>query len=982
MNKIINDKKLNKEQLKAVRYQKGPLLIIAGAGTGKTTVITERINWLIRKKLAKPAEILALTFTQKAAMEMEERVDKALPYGYTQLWISTFHAFCEQVLRAEALEIGLDPGFRMMSEAEAVIFLRKNIFRFELDYFRPLGNPYKFIVSLLTHFARLKDEDVSPNEYIHWASSFAKATADKQIQGEKLEAEKYLELAQAYKKYEEMKVKEGVMDFSDLISNTLKLFRTRKTVLEEYQKKYKYLLIDEFQDTNIAQNTLAILLSGEKKNITVVGDDDQAIYRWRGAAISNIVQFRKKFKKAKIVVLDKNYRSTTQILDSSYKLIQNNNPDRLEIKEKISKKLISARNEPGGKIEFLYKNRVEDEAEEVIKKIKALHEEKGWSWSDFAILVRANNHADPFVHTLIRYGLPYQILGPSMLFKQREVKDLIAYLKSLNNLSDSVAFFRVLSMPVFNLDIRDLIFMMNFGEKLGLSLFEALEVIIAYETDDQNHWSRKKNYRQYLPHISKNSFGQLLKIYRMVEKHLSLTKKDSAGQILYFFLEDTGLLQKITEYKSAYEEREALNISKFFDRIKSFEINHEDASVKTVVDYLDMAMELGESPRSSEIDSREQDAVNILTVHQSKGLEFKAVFLVNLVAGRFPSRERKEKIPLPESLIKEILPEGDAHLQEERRLFYVAMTRARDRLYFSASTFYGDGKRERKISPFVYETLGIDLLSSTTENVKQLSLLQYKKYPLVAEKKIFQPVNYLSYTRISTYLTCPLQYKYRYELKIPVPISSAASFGSSIHLALQKFYEMVRARKKVTKKDLLHVLDDVWLPVGYKDRAFEGKMHQRGEKMLTDFFDKFYQAKEIPLELEQLFTIRLNDKLKIGGKIDRVDDLGQGKIEIVDYKTGKIKSPKEIKDDLQMTVYAMAATDEGIYHKKIEEVVLSFYFLGNQEKISSTRTKEQLVKAKDQLSKIAGEIESGKFEAKVGPWCDFCDFKLICEAWQ
>src|SRR3989338_5251634 len=348
---------------------------------------------------------------------MEERVDMALPYGYTQLWISTFHAFCEKVLRSDALEIGLDPGFRMMSEADAVIFLRKNIFRFTLDYFRPLGNPYKFIVSLLTHFSRLKDEDVSPNEYIHWAqvqSSKFKVQSEKG--DEKLDAEKYLELARAYQKYEELKMKEGVMDFADLISNTLQLFRTRKTILKEYQKKYKFLLIDEFQDTNIAQNTIAILLAGEKKNITVVGDDDQAIYRWRGAAISNIIQFRKKFKKAKIVVLDKNYRSTAEILVSSYKLIQNNNPDRLEIKEKISKKLISTRNELGEKIEFLYKNRVEDEAEEVIKKIKTLRDETGWLWSDFAILVRANNHIDPFVHALVRHGLPYQILWPSLLF--------------------------------------------------------------------------------------------------------------------------------------------------------------------------------------------------------------------------------------------------------------------------------------------------------------------------------------------------------------------------------------------------------------------------------------------------------------------------------------------------------------------------------------------------------------------------------------
>ncbi|MBM3283537.1 hypothetical protein FJY90_04825, partial [Candidatus Gottesmanbacteria bacterium] len=666
----INEKILNEEQLEAVQHRGGPLLILAGAGTGKTTVITERIKWIISQNLAKPAEILALTFTDKAAREMEERVDLALPYGYTQMWITTFHAFGERILRQEAINIGLEPGYRLMTQAEAIIFFRKNLFKFDLDYFRPLGNPTKFIEGILQHFGRLKDEDILPNQYIDWVKSEIRNP-----KSEKDELNKYKELAYAYKTYEELKVKEGLMDFADLISNTLKLFRTRKNILRNYQEQFKYVLIDEFQDTNFAQNELAILLAGEKKNITVVGDDDQAIYRWRGAAISNIIQFRQRFPEVKLVVLTKNYRSTQEILDRAYTLIQANNPDRLEVKEKLNKKLEAVRKEKGEKIKFIYCHRVEDEAEETVKEIKKLKleiikekEDESYKWKDFAILVRANNHADSFIRALQRAGIPYQFLGPGMLFKQPEVKDLIAYLKLLDDFSDSVAVFRVLSIPIFDFSSRDMAAVNNFAKRIGLSLFEAIETIVAYYTNELHHWSRKKNYQAYLPYLSEKTQQLLLKLVKMFEKHLSMVKKQTAGQILYYFLEDTGILRQLAEYKTAKEEKIALNISSFFDKLKTYEADHEDASVSAVVDWIDMSMELGESPLSSDTDWTNNDAVNILTLHSCKGLEFPVVFIVNLVNQRFPTSERREQIPIPDALVKEILPEGDYHLEEERRL--------------------------------------------------------------------------------------------------------------------------------------------------------------------------------------------------------------------------------------------------------------------------------------------------------------------------
>ncbi|PJE67305.1 hypothetical protein COU95_03100 [Candidatus Shapirobacteria bacterium CG10_big_fil_rev_8_21_14_0_10_40_9] len=969
---MAEEKKLNGEQLEAVKHGEGPLLIIAGAGTGKTTVITERIKWLVSSGKTKPSEILALTFTDKAAREMEERVDIAMPLGFIQMWISTFHSFCDRVLRAEALHIGLDPKYNLLTEAETIQFLRQNLFKFDLKYFRPLGNPNKFIAGMLQHFSRLKDEDVNPEEYLEYAQGMNRrpATQRAQKETEDTEAEKTLELARAYQTYEELKVKEGVMDFADLISNTLKLFRTRKNILKEYQDKFKYILVDEFQDTNYAQNQLAMLLAGRKANLTVTGDDDQSIYRFRGAAVSNIIQFRQNYPKAKIVVLTKNYRSTQEILDQVYNLIQNNNPDRLEVKEKIDKKLEAVRKISGEKIGFIRADRVENEAEAVARTIATLKAQKNtegteYQFKDFAILIRANNHADAFVRALARAGIPYQFLGPGMLFRQPEVKDLICYLKVLYNFEDSVAMYRILAMDFFEISPRDLAAISNFAKKNNLSLFEACEQI-------------EKIF------VSQKTREVVKKLVKMIHRHLGLIKKETAGQILYYFLQDTGLLRKLAEYKTPVEERRAQNISKFFDKLKTYEVEHEDASVFVVSDWIDLSLELGESPLAADMDWTEVDAVNILTVHSSKGLEFPVVFLVNLVSQRFPTIERREQIPIPEPLIKEILPVGDYHLEEERRLFYVGMTRARDLLFLTAADFYGEGKRERRLSPFVFEVLGEEAVNSIqyTADSGQLSLLEWSK-PEIKEEAVswkLQPVNYLSFSQIDTFNTCPLQYRYKFIQRIPVLPGAAASFGDSIHKTLRDFYREIKDGRKPSKKDLLKILEINWSSQGYASRAHEEKMRETGERMLSDFYEKF-DSKTVPRDLEQSFIIKVSPNLKIGGKIDRIDEKEE-KLEIIDYKTGKILEQKDIDKSLQMTVYALAATDKGLYGKKPEEVILTFYFLGNLEKKSTKRTVSQLEQAKKDLLEKAKEIEKSTFQPSPGVWCDFCDFKLICEAWK
>ena len=939
---------LNPEQKAAATHGSGPLLIVAGAGTGKTTAIVERIKWLLGENLAKPEEILALTFTEKAAREMEERVDQALPYGTFGIWTMTFHSFCDRVLKNEVLQIGLNPHYKLLTEAEIYLLVKKNFWKFKLPNFRPSGNPYKFIDGMISHFSRLKDEDIKVDEYKN---------------------KEYPELEYAYKVYEDLKIAEGVMDFADLITNTLLLFRSRPNVLKRYQKQFKYILVDEFQDTNYAQYEVIKLLAERNSNLTVVGDDSQSIYKFRGAAISNILNFMKDYPHAKQIILTKNYRSTQTILDAAYKLIKHNDPDTLEAKLGITKNLVS-QVEDGEAVELIRTERLEEEAEEVVKRIK------GPNYSDYAILVRANNHSEAFVRALERARIPFQFLGPGALFKQPEIKDLIAYFKVLCDFTDSVSLYRVLSMDIWDISQRDLIALLNYGKKQNLCLFETLEklsVIASHEVAKQSALVEGEIAAvALLPRndnvvfVSDKTKEAITKFVSMVHRHQELIPKETGGQILYFFLEASGLLKSIVNF----EEKRAQNISKFFDKLKTFEAVNSDAGVFAIVDYLNLAMEMGESPTASEIDWSANNAVNILTVHSAKGLEFPVVFLTNLVEGRFPTRERKEQIPVPDELIKDTLPTGDFHLEEERRLFYVGMTRAKQKLFFSAANFYGEGKRERKLSPFVVEA-GIENSKPKIPNQKQIPLFEWTKPEEKISEKSQTKIDYLSYSAIQSFKDCPLHFKLRHILRIPTPTTAPLSMGNSIHLALRDYHR--------DGGNILESLGKNWIMEGYNSKQHEQEALEKAKKFLTEYLDTEIHKNARPLFLEQPFTLRVDPTLKIGGKIDRVDDLGGGLIEIIDYKTGaNVPSQKDIDLDLQMTIYALAASDPGVLGREIEKVKLSFYFFDTASKITTVRTKEQLEEARKELLRIRDEIQKSDFACSHSMWCENCEFKMLC----
>lgn len=967
---MIEKRSLNTEQTSAIKHGQGPLLIIAGAGTGKTTVITERVKNLINEMGVESSSILALTFTEKAASEMQNRIDEALPYGYSQLWLMTFHSFCDRVLRESALHIGLNPSFDLLTEAENLMLLKKNIFDMNLKYFLPHGNPMKFSQGLLSHFSRLSDDDISTEDYLKFAKSLKKGT-----DSEKMEKDMITELANAYAMYSKLKAEKGVMDFSDLISNCLKLFRERPNILEKYQEKFNYILVDEFQDTNYAQNELAILLSGKRKNITVVGDDDQSIYRFRGAALANMIQFRNHFPNSKIISLTKNYRSTQNILDCSYELIQKNNPYRLEVQEKINKKLTSERGLAGDPPEFIYSVKPEDEAENVIKKIKEEISKNKRSYRDFAVLVRANDHALPFQRAFERNKIPAQFLGPGRLFQQEVVKDLIAYLKVLSDVEDTASLYRVLTNPIFNIPAQDIATTMAVAKRKNKSLFTMLKNTDGLSISDE----------------TKKTFSR---ISSMLKKHLELIPNESAGQILFYFFEDSGLLGHYLDPDSQKTERDALNIAKFFERIQNYSSDNQEANIFNVVDWIDLSMQLGESPLAADMDWTENNAVNILTVHSSKGLEFPVVFVVNLVTQRFPGRERKEQIPVPQNLIKEELPQGDENLQEERRLFYVAMTRAKDKLYLTASKYYGDGKQERKVSPFVFDALGEETINNVLKkhilqnSSEQLSLLETLK-PVVQkmetdrpEEKEVQRIDYISYSQLQTFDVCPLHYKLRYIMKLPFVPSAALSFGTSMHAAISSLYQHGFGREKIEETVAKKIIDQTWIEDGYESKAYARLRKKNAEELLIEYMRANLNEEHLPTLTEYPFNFYL-EGVKVLGRFDRVDKVSNGKIEIIDYKTGEnIPDQKKLDNDLQLTLYALASQSlkEPIFQVKPEEIDLTLYYIETNKKLTTKRTHEQLELAKEKIATRLADIITSDFRCSGSIICQNCEYKILCSA--
>jgi DNA helicase II / ATP-dependent DNA helicase PcrA len=952
---------LTEAQREAVTHLAGPLLIIAGAGTGKTTVITRRIAHLIATRQARPSEVLALTFTDKAAAEMEERVDQLVPYGYADVQIATFHAFGDRLIKENALELGLTPDFRVLTRAEQVIFVRDHLFEFPLKHFRPLGDPTRHIQAMITLFSRLKDEDVGADEYLAHAERMRAAATD---DADRLEADEQVELARTYAQYQTLMARLGQIDFGDQIVEVLRLLRTRPHVLRRSQQRYRFILVDEFQDTNYAQFEVVKLLATRHRNVTVVGDDDQAIFRFRGASMSNILDFDRTYPDARKVVLLENRRSPQAVLDAAYRLIQFNNPDRLEVAQGIDKELKSTGSDGRPRVglgpQHLAFDTVSSESDQVAELIAEEHG-AGRPYRDCAILVRANHDADAFLRALNLRGIPWTFSGNAGLYGRPEIRLLIAFLRSVAHPDDSVSLHYLASSDIYQVPIFDLTECATYADRKHRWLFHVLREVPSDVA------------------VGEEGAGAIQRLVADLERYMELARETPTGELLYQFLVDSGLMTRYAK-APAEQEQEVQNVSKFFARIRDASRVLQYDNVREFVNHLDALIDAGDDPAVAEADS-DTPAVHVLTVHKAKGLEWPVVFLVNCVQEKFPTRRRGDALEMPIGLIKDTLPGGDFHLQEERRLFYVGMTRAKELLYLTSAEDMG-GRKKWKTSQFVLEAL--DLPKEAARPFKAEAIEELQGYaPAPAREGTATTVKppgqelTVSHNQVDDYQTCPLKYQYIHVKRIPLRQHHSVVYGSALHKAVE-FYLKRRAVGNFTSlEDFLLAFDDAWRNEGFLTREHEEQRKRAGVEALTRFYHEEEASGEKPTDVERDFGFALG-ATKVRGRFDRIDDTAAGTV-VIDYKSSDVTEQKaadrRARESLQLKMYALAQKEmTGCLPARVELRFLESGLTGGH-----VPTESDLAEAREAIETAAAGIRARRFDPTPGyQTCRYCAYNQIC----
>ena len=700
--------KLNDKQKEAVEYMSGPLLILAGAGSGKTRVLTYKIAYLLEKEIVKPWQILAITFTNKAAKEMRERVEALVGQATNDMWLGTFHSVCVRILKREIELLGYTRDFNIFDEIDKEKVIKEVMKKINID------------------------EKVYPVGLIKSEISRAKELMKDEVQYQKDALGDYRkeEIAKVYTMYQDTLRKNNSIDFDDIIMLTVKLFLQYPDRLLYYQQKFNYILVDEYQDTNKTQFLLISMLSSANENICVVGDESQSIYGFRGADITNILNFEEEFPNAKIIKLEENYRSTKNILSAANEVIKNN-------KSKIDKELWT-QNKEGEKIDYRTLNNEYEEVEYVVDTIDEVCKKENRKYSDFAVLFRTNAQARVLEEVFMKSGTPYKLIGGIKFYARKEIKDIISYLKLIQNKNDNIALKRIINEPKRGIGDTALDKLDALASAAGVSIFE-------YIQDSSN----LAGFR---------SAGNIILFRDMINNLIKQKDTIKVSELIKNVLKDSGYEEMLNSEGTKETEIRFDNLMEFIGVAIEFENENAD---NTLADFLDSIALV------SDVDSLDEstEAVTLMTMHSAKGLEFEKVFLVGMEEGLFPSKRSIEE---------------DAQTEEERRLCYVAITRAKDHLYITNT-------KKRTLYGSTTYSIPSRFIDEIPENLLSEESLENK------EEKV-KPTTWLDseYKRVETYLSNRSRVSENVETKV------RPSIGISVDSFLKNISGTMSAAKSVT----------------------------------------------------------------------------------------------------------------------------------------------------------------------------------------
>lgn len=630
---------LNEQQREAVYHTEGPVLILAGAGSGKTRVLTHRTAYLIEECGVNPYNIMAITFTNKAAGEMRERIDKLVGYGSESIWVSTFHSTCVRILRRHIDRIGFDTNFTIYDSDDQKTLMKDICKRLNVD-----TKIYKE-KSLLAAISHAKDELISPEEYATRAAASGDYAKKKQ--------------AEIYREYQEALRKNNALDFDDLIVKTVELFRVDAQVLDYYQERFRYIMVDEYQDTNTAQFELVSTLARKYKNLCVVGDDDQSIYKFRGANIYNILNFEKHFPEAVTIKLEQNYRSTQNILDAANSVIANNVGRK--------RKTLWTDNAQGKKIGFRQFETGYEEAEYIAKDIAGCVQSGAYHYGDCAVLYRTNAQSRLFEEKFIVSNIPYKIVGGVNFYARKEVKDLLAYLKTIDNARDDLAVRRIINVPKRGIGATTLNRVADYAAEQNLSFYNALKM-----ADD-------------IPTLGKSA-AKIHPFVNFIQVMRSKLELISVSELLQEIIDETGYVKELEAEGTEEAQARIENIDELISKVVTYEEGEEHPTLSGFLEEVALV---------ADIDSLEEgsDYVVLMTLHSAKGLEFPKVYLAGMEDGLFPS------------YMSIAYDSSSEDLEEERRLAYVGITRAKEELTITCARqrMIRGETQYNKVSRFVRE---------------------------------------------------------------------------------------------------------------------------------------------------------------------------------------------------------------------------------------------------------------------------------------